>query len=337
MSLNDWSAADLAAKLSGAGRAKAKPTKRGWMVCCPAHEDRTPSLSIADGREGVLIYHCFAGCSSEAIRDALKSIVGETSVPLQPREKRKVEQVEDPWLVVIPVPQEKAARGLDDFYHFEHGAPSKVWTYRLSGELVAGWVARYELPDGGKEVIPWSWVRNDRLDREELKQKAMGDKRPLYNLDRIEANPDQPVIWNEGEKAADAADKLFPNWIPTANQGGGNAIGLTDLSPLYGRAVILLCDHDGPGYATGAQIADRLLGKCELYQLVWPNHRADGTTYSICEKDDAADHLARGWTVDELKIARENGHRILERLGEIAAPLDLIHYDREQERRFERH
>ena len=31
------------------------------MACCPAHEDRRPSLSITPGRKAVL-YHCFAGC-----------------------------------------------------------------------------------------------------------------------------------------------------------------------------------------------------------------------------------------------------------------------------------
>ena len=31
------------------------------MVRCPCHEDRTPSLSISDGQEGVLLVNCFGG------------------------------------------------------------------------------------------------------------------------------------------------------------------------------------------------------------------------------------------------------------------------------------
>jgi hypothetical protein len=32
-----------------------------WTARCPAHEDRTPSLSITD-QEGVILVRCFAGC-----------------------------------------------------------------------------------------------------------------------------------------------------------------------------------------------------------------------------------------------------------------------------------
>jgi putative DNA primase/helicase len=40
------------------------------MVRCPAHDDRTPSLSITLGRRAVL-FHCFAGCSQEQVLNAL--------------------------------------------------------------------------------------------------------------------------------------------------------------------------------------------------------------------------------------------------------------------------
>ena len=41
---------------------------RGWSCRCPAHEDRAPSLSLADGADGRLLVRCFAGCSFEDIR-----------------------------------------------------------------------------------------------------------------------------------------------------------------------------------------------------------------------------------------------------------------------------
>ena len=37
----------------------------------PAHEDRSPSLSIAEGRDGRVLLHCFSGCRPEAILQAL--------------------------------------------------------------------------------------------------------------------------------------------------------------------------------------------------------------------------------------------------------------------------
>ncbi len=40
------------------------------MCRCPAHNDRTPSLSVTIGARAVL-FHCFAGCTNEAVLDAL--------------------------------------------------------------------------------------------------------------------------------------------------------------------------------------------------------------------------------------------------------------------------
>jgi hypothetical protein len=43
----------------------------GWIAQCPAHEDRSPSLSIGEGRDGRILLHCFGGCTSEAVCDSL--------------------------------------------------------------------------------------------------------------------------------------------------------------------------------------------------------------------------------------------------------------------------
>lgn len=37
------------------------------MARCPAHRDRNPSLSIAEGRDGRVLLTCFAGCAVTAI------------------------------------------------------------------------------------------------------------------------------------------------------------------------------------------------------------------------------------------------------------------------------
>ena len=53
------------ARLDGVRR-----TGRGFMSKCPAHMDKSPSLSIREGDRGLLIY-CWAGCSLDAICHAL--------------------------------------------------------------------------------------------------------------------------------------------------------------------------------------------------------------------------------------------------------------------------
>ena len=42
-----------------------------WLACCPAHEDRTPSMAIRELDDGRILIHDFAGCSVEAILDAV--------------------------------------------------------------------------------------------------------------------------------------------------------------------------------------------------------------------------------------------------------------------------
>ena len=59
-------AVDIASALGG------KRSGRSWMAKCPAHGERTPSLSIREANGKVLI-HCFGGCSQTAVIDALRS------------------------------------------------------------------------------------------------------------------------------------------------------------------------------------------------------------------------------------------------------------------------
>jgi hypothetical protein len=41
---------------------RVRKSGRGWTAKCPAHEDRTASLSITAGDDGRVLLHCFAGC-----------------------------------------------------------------------------------------------------------------------------------------------------------------------------------------------------------------------------------------------------------------------------------
>ena len=42
-----------------------------WSACCPAHEDRGPSLSIKELLDGRVLLKCFAGCDVESVVGAL--------------------------------------------------------------------------------------------------------------------------------------------------------------------------------------------------------------------------------------------------------------------------
>ena len=42
-----------------------------WMACCPAHNDKNPSLSIKETKDGDVLLHCFAGCGVDDVVAAL--------------------------------------------------------------------------------------------------------------------------------------------------------------------------------------------------------------------------------------------------------------------------
>lgn len=49
----------------------ARKNGNGWQAKCPAHDDRSPSLSISEGRDGRALLNCHAGCETPAILAAL--------------------------------------------------------------------------------------------------------------------------------------------------------------------------------------------------------------------------------------------------------------------------
>jgi len=71
----------------------------GWMAQCPAHADKNPSMSVSE-RNGRILIHCFAGCTTEAVCEALGIKVsqlftepGTRSKPLPPRVRSAQRQI----------------------------------------------------------------------------------------------------------------------------------------------------------------------------------------------------------------------------------------------------
>jgi len=115
--------------------------------------------------------------------------------------------------------------------------------------------------DGSKTIRPFSWVRSDKGEGWAFKARPEG--RPLYNLPEIAANPSAAIIICEGEKAADAAGKLYAHAyqrgvVATTSSGGTGAAGKTDWTPLARRHVRIWADADELGLKYEGEIAKRL-------------------------------------------------------------------------------
>jgi hypothetical protein len=49
------------------------PVRRGsnWQARCPVHDDRHPSLSVKEGRDGRVLLRCWSGCETHGVLKAL--------------------------------------------------------------------------------------------------------------------------------------------------------------------------------------------------------------------------------------------------------------------------
>lgn len=136
--------------------------------------------------------------------------------------------------------------------------PTMTFAYRHPDGKIFLWVCRYNKPGGGKDVIPW------RQTTEPMKSKSGKDipvgtwrakgfsgeeKRPIYGLDRMAKHPDAVLLIVEGEKAADAAQALFPHLVVISWQGGCAQLRKADWAPVkaWKGRIVLWPDNDKPG------------------------------------------------------------------------------------------
>lgn len=310
---------------SGGWTRKTKQTSQGYMALCPNHADKNPSLSVRETESGRIMLKCFATSCTDvrsvysAVESALGMEFGALNGPgvgYEPAARvEPIKGVRKDFEAIVPVPDDAPtfALGSRRFKSKDFGAPVAAWVYRNPEGRPMGYVARYEQRDENGNVVDkmiWPWTFAIREGKREWVVGAMPEPRVPYNLDLIGASPDAIIQWHEGEKAADAGGRLFPNWIPTTTVGGGSAPHLTDFSPFRGRTVILCQDLDAPGSEYVMLVAARLIEEgAEVRILRFPtsHHVVDGTlvkgTYVTGPGDDAADHEERGWTTDLIREA----------------------------------
>ena len=171
-------------------------------------------------------------------------------------------------------------------HHHRFGQPSGVWEYRDASGRLFGAVCRFDLPGGGKDVVPLTWCRHAD-GREQFRWLSFAKPRPIYGLDLLAANPDAGVLIVEGEKAAKAARRICPGVVLTW-PGGSKAAKFTDWTPLAGRKVNIWPDRDAPGIEAAHAIAKALAGIAAKVRVITPPAGpSDGW--------DLADAVGEGW------------------------------------------
>lgn len=255
------------------------------------------------------------------------------------RQKENAES-QDEGEAIIPVPAEVTLRVPQ---HFKMGTPSVVWEYRDRNNQILMCNVRF-LFNGQKEDRPLTY-RQYKDGSKRWTFKGLEKPRPLYGLNRLAQRPDATVIVCEGEKAADAAQKIFPDFVSITSPNGAKSADHADWSPLHGRDIIIWPDNDLPGKAYAAAVAQNLNGVAKSTRIVdvpgaWPvgwdlaDLAPAGVEYAglkdlleaakITNVDPLADLLAQveldpgaafeQEVIDALIALRENNRRAYEKL-----------------------
>ncbi len=237
------------------------------MVLCPAHPDNNPSLHLTV-KENKLLASCQAGCTQDSVINALK---GRGLWPTS------------------------GNGGNGSSNNLPSGIPS-VWhgakyvehyTYRDSMGTITGYTVRYDRIDGGKDIIPFF-----KKDGQKWKAGALKENCPLYGLPKLN-NPGD-VLFCEGEKTTDAAQKILPEYHCLSWQGGCKAVERADYTLLKGRDAFIWPDADEPGLKAASKL------KNKLYQAGVKKVSIVDVPEGVPQGWDLADALAEGWTHDQV-------------------------------------
>ncbi len=198
--------------------------KDRWKALCPAHNDRTPSLSVTALPDKILV-KCQAGCHIDAVLAALKVEMSDLFFDIR---KAKSSALEGPKEIVATYDyQDEKGNLLHQTVRFE----PKEFRQRRPGK------------DGN-----WIW---------DLK----GIKPVIYHLPRVKEAIDkgETIFLPEGEKDADNLISHLGVVATTNPMGAGKwRVGYAQL--LSGaKEVVIIADNDSPGRRHAQVIAASLL------------------------------------------------------------------------------
>jgi putative DNA primase/helicase len=245
---------------------KVRPSNGGFMARCPAHEDRSASLSVAPGRDQPVVLHCHTGiCRAKDIADA-------AGIPWDVISKRRDDKpADDAWM---PCSKRDGHHWTATYrYNDQHGAVV-LGVARCSQKCFAQW-----RPEASKKTgRAWSLTLPDGT-------KA-GAGIP-YRLPELLASAPDVVYVVEGEKDVETLRAL--GLTSTCNAGGGGKWTEAHAQWLAGRDVIVIADRDLPGQQHALHVVETLMPIALSIDIA-----------QATRGKDVSDHLAAGQVIDGL-------------------------------------
>lgn len=194
------------------------------------------------GRGMLQLYALLHDCSEDAAYNLLKQGAVTAGLNRSVANANGIKQIEKPAHIAAPVFESDQSVPLPPDMHPELGVPDMTWAYRLADGAVSFYVYRFNQEGGKKETRPVSYSSAEKR----WVWKYPANPLPLYGGDRL--GQSNAVVVVEGEKACDAAQRQFPNWVCVTSAKGSNQAFDSDWRELVGKDVILVPDNDLPGF-----------------------------------------------------------------------------------------
>lgn len=261
----------------------------GFKACCPAHEDRNPSLSVKPG-DVRLMLHCFAGCPEDAVLQALGISTQQLFYKQwEPRaDAYPSSSTRRPRPIVKPAPA-KPARAYKTLVMPQLGKPVATYAYCGLDQQIVYLVGRYETSEGKsfRQFVPaggGAWYRRG----------PEASAKVLYRLPELRSGVEagQLVVLVEGEKDADNGTALGLDGVVFTSAAGG---AKAPWQPQYteqltgARLVLMVADADEPGRVYAATV------RAALNEAGVPVRVVEST-----RGKDLSDHLEAGGTLEDL-------------------------------------
>lgn len=255
--------------------------REGGRLHCPAHDDKNPDLSLTEGNSAV-IWHCFAGCSKEAVTEAIKQL-SNGSTPARPPRPTLNGKAQ-------PKPTKPAAHQ-EKPKHKEKPIREKDYPYTDAAGGVLYKVIRKDYPTETKYIRPYHQDAHGEWIEGRNNIPAV-----LYRLPEVLQARRVYIV--EGEEKAEVlrAKLLEAGETDFAVTTSGSSTSWQErfADDLKDKEIIIWGDNDPPGQNYAAKILATLEGKAGSIKIIRPpNLPTDG--------GDAVDFFEQGGTVPLLR------------------------------------